>query len=197
MKEYNEKEQKSIVNANYIHIFGKINGKFAQIDNKPQYSTMVETERYSGVKDILPLVTEDISEIEDGSRVEIWGRVKTKTEKKENGYKKLVYIDAEQIRPAVYTETLNEAYIEGTLCKKAIYRETPRGREVSDLMVASNGSRASSYIPCVCFGLNARRTKGLEPGTKVHIWGRMQSRTYKEIYTAYEIAVKNIEIEMI
>ena len=194
MKEYNYKSEKSIENANYIHIFGKINGKLMQTDKKRRYSTSVETERKSGTKDILPVITEDIEEVEDGGRVEIWGRVKTRLEQKDGKNRKLVYIWAEQIRPAIYTDTLNEVYIEGTLCKDAIFRKTPKGREVTDLMIACNGSRTSSYIPCVCFGMNARRTESLKTGAKVCLWGRMQSRVYKEIYTAYEIAVDQIEV---
>lgn len=197
MKEYNEKTKKSIVNANYIHVFGKINGKFAEIaqkDRKTHYSTKVETERYSGTKDILPIITADAEGVEDGNRVEIWGRVKTRLEKKDGKNRKLIYIYAEQIRPAEYTETLNEVYLEGTLCTDGVLRRTPKGREVADLMVACNGSGTSSYIPCICFGLNARRAGDLRTGTKVCLWGRMQSRVYKEIYTAYEIAVDQIEV---
>ena len=70
MKEYNEKAEKSIVNANYIHIIGKINGKFAenaQNDRKQPYSTKVEAERKSGTKDVLPLFVAE--KMEDGSRV--------------------------------------------------------------------------------------------------------------------------------
>ena len=190
MKEYNEKNEKSIVNANYIHIIGKINGKFAenaQNDRKQPYSTKVETERKSGTKDVLPLFVAE--KMEDGSMVEIWGRVRTRMQQG----RKLIYIQAEQIRPTG-AAPMNEAYLEGTLCKDAIFRKTPAGREITDLMIASNGGGTSAYVPCICFGMNARRTGGLPVGTKVQLWGRMQSRTYKEVYTAYEIAANRIEV---
>lgn len=191
MKEYNEKAEKSIVNANYVHIIGKFNGKFAenaQYDKNRQYQTRVETERKSGVKDILPLVA--AGEMEDGSRVEIWGRIRTRMQ---NG-KKLIFIQAEQIRQEDEKEQINEVYLEGTICKDAIFRLTPQGREITDLMVASNGGGTSAYIPCICFGINARRTETMRMGTKVKIWGRMQSRVYKKVNTAYEIAVNKIEV---
>lgn len=191
MKEYNEKTEKTIVNANYVHIIGKFNGKFAenaQYDKNRQYQTRVETERKSGIKDILPIVATE--KIEDGSRVEIWGRIRTRMQ---NG-KKLIFIQAEQIRQEDEKEQINEVYLEGTICKDAIFRLTPQGREITDLMVASNGGGTSAYIPCICFGINARRTENLRMGTKVKIWGRMQSRIYKKVNTAYEIAVNKIEV---
>ena len=191
MKEYNEKTEKSIVNANYIHIIGNINGKFAenaQNDRKQPYSTKMETERKSGTKDVLPLFVAE--KIEDGSRVEIWGRIRTRMQ---NG-KKLIFIQAEQIEQEDEKEQINEVYLEGTICKDAIFRLTPQGREITDLMVASNGGGTSAYIPCICFGINARRTESLRMGTKVKIWGRMQSRIYKKVNTAYEIAVNKIEV---
>lgn len=191
MKEYNEKTEKTIVNANYVHIIGKFNGKFAenaQYDKNRQYQTRVETERKSGVKDILPLVA--AGEMEDGSRVEIWGRIRTRMQ---NG-KKLIFIQAEQIEQEDEKEKINEVYLEGTICKDAIFRKTPAGREITDLMIASNGGGTSAYIPCICFGINARRTENLRMGTKVKLWGRMQSRIYKKVNTAYEIAVNKIEV---
>lgn len=190
MKEYNEKTKKSIANSNYVHIIGKINGKFAenaQNDRKQPYSTKVETERKSGTKDVLPLFVAE--KMEDGSMVEIWGRVRTRMQQG----RKLIYIQAEQIRPTG-AAPVNEVYLEGTLCKDAIFRLTPQGREITDLMVASNGGGTSAYIPCICFGINARRTENLRMGTKVKIWGRMQSRVYKKVNTAYEIAVNKIEV---
>lgn len=191
MKEYNEKTKKSIANSNYVHIIGKINGKFAenaQNDRKQPCSTKVETERKSGTKDVLPLFVAE--KIEDGSRVEIWGRIRTRMQ---NG-KKLIFIQAEQIEQEDEKEQINEVYLEGTICKDAIFRLTPQGREITDLMVASNGGGTSAYIPCICFGINARRTESLRMGTKVKIWGRMQSRIYKKVNTAYEIAVNKIEV---
>ena len=190
MKDYNEKTKKSIANSNYVHIIGKFNGKFAenaQYDKNRQYQTRVETERKSGVKDILPLVA--AGEMEDGSMVEIRGRVRTRMQQG----RKLIYIQAEQIRPTG-AAPVNEVYLEGTLCKDAIFRKTPAGREITDLMIASNGGGTSAYIPCICFGINARRTENLRMGTKVKLWGRMQSRIYKKVNTAYEIAVNKIEV---
>ena len=191
MKEYNYKTKKSIENVNYIHIIGKFNGKFAenaQYDKSRQYQTSVETERKSGIKDILPIVAAE--KMEDGSRVEIWGRIRTRMQ---NG-KKLIFIRTERIEQADGKEQINEVYLEGTICKDTIFRLTPQGREITDLMVASNGGGTSAYIPCICFGINARRTENMRMGTRVKIWGRMQSRIYKKVNTAYEIAVNKIEV---
>ena len=97
----------------------------------------------------------------------------------------------------------NQIFLDGYICKEAIYRKTPLGREIADLLVAVNRSYGKSdYIPCICWGRNARFAAGFEVGTHVQIWGRIQSRDYVkklsetqvEQRTAYEVSVSKIEI---
>ena len=96
----------------------------------------------------------------------------------------------------------NQIYLDGYICKEPIYRKTPLGREIADLLVAVNRSYGKSdYIPCICWGRNARFAGKFEVGTHIHLWGRIQSRTYQkrldndvvEKRTAYEISVSKIE----
>ena len=93
-------------------------------------------------------------------------------------------------------------FLDGYICKEAIYRKTPLGREIADLLVAVNRSYGKSdYIPCICWGRNARFASTFEVGTHVQIWGRIQSRDYVkklsekqvEQRTAYEVSVSKIE----
>ena len=91
----------------------------------------------------------------------------------------------------------------GYLCKKPIYRQTPFGREISDILLAVNRAyNKSDYIPCISWGRNARFCQNLEVGTQVKVVGRVQSRTYEKKYedgtvqtrVAYEVSVGSLEI---
>ena len=71
----------------------------------------------------------------------------------------------------------NQIFLDGYICKTPIYRRTPLGREISDMLLAVNRPYGKSdYIPCICWGRNARFTSGFEVGGHVQIWGRIQSR---------------------
>ena len=96
-----------------------------------------------------------------------------------------------------YTKT-NQIFLDGYICKEPIYRKTPLGREIADLLVAVNRPYGKSdYIPCISWGRNARFASGFTVGTRVLIWGRVQSREYTkklnetecEKRTAYEVSV--------
>ena len=100
-------------------------------------------------------------------------------------------------------EDSNQIFLDGYICKEAVYRKTPLGREIADLLVAVNRSYGKSdYIPCICWGRNARFASTFEVGTHVQIWGRIQSREYVkkisetevEQRIAYEVSVSKIEI---
>lgn len=96
----------------------------------------------------------------------------------------------------------NQIYLEGYICKLPIYRKTPLGREIADLLVAVNRPYGKSdYIPCIAWGRNARFASGFEVGGKIKIWGRVQSREYLkkidddegEKRVAYEVSVSKLE----
>ena len=99
-------------------------------------------------------------------------------------------------------EVSNQIFLDGYICKEAVYRKTPLGREIADLLVAVNRSYGKSdYIPCICWGRNARFASTFEVGTHVQIWGRIQSREYVKKLTetetekriAYEVSVSKLE----
>ena len=100
-----------------------------------------------------------------------------------------------------YTKT-NQIFLDGYICKEPIYRKTPLGREIADLLVAVNRPYGKSdYIPCIAWGRNARFASGFSVGTRIQIWGRVQSREYTkklsetecEKTTAYEVSVSKLE----
>ena len=100
-----------------------------------------------------------------------------------------------------YTKT-NQIYLDGYICKDPIYRKTPLGREIADLLIAVNRPYGKSdYIPCIAWGRNARYASGFSVGSRIRIWGRVQSREYtkklsetdSEKRIAYEVSVSKLE----
>lgn len=100
-------------------------------------------------------------------------------------------------------EPINEIYLNGYICKPIVYRVTPFGREIADILLAVNRAfNKSDYIPCIAWGRNARFVKHLEVGQNLKIWGRMQSREYQKkisetetiTKTAYEVSINRLEI---
>ena len=100
-----------------------------------------------------------------------------------------------------YTKT-NQIFLDGYICKEPIYRKTPLGREIADLLVAVDRPYGKpDSIPCIAWGRNARYASGFAVGTRILIWGRVQSREYTkrlsetecEKRVAYEVSVSKLE----
>lgn len=100
-----------------------------------------------------------------------------------------------------YTKT-NQIFLDGFICKEPIYRKTPLGREIADLLIAVNRPYGKSdYIPCIAWGRNARYASQFLVGSRLRIWGRVQSREYTkrindtdtEKRIAYEVSVSKLE----
>ena len=111
-------------------------------------------------------------------------------------------------REAVFAEATddkiksNQIFLDGFICKPPVYRKTPLGREIADMLVAVNRPYGKSdYIPCISWGRNARFAANFEVGSRVQIWGRIQSRDYvkrleddrTEKRIAYEVSVSKLE----
>ena len=96
----------------------------------------------------------------------------------------------------------NQIFLDGYICKEPVYRMTPLGREIADILLAVNRAYGKSdYIPCICWGRNARFAGKLKVGEHVAVWGRIQSREYQKRIgndqiiskTAYEVSVSKME----
>lgn len=96
----------------------------------------------------------------------------------------------------------NTILLDGYICKLPVYRKTPLGREIADLLLAVNRPYGKSdYIPCICWGRNARFASSFEVGEHVQVLGRIQSREYvkrlseteTEKRMAYEVSVSKLE----
>src|SRR5699024_7773935 len=111
-----------------------------------------------------------------------------------------VYEENEFVKKDIVT---NEVVLIGYICKKPIYRQTPFGREIADLLLAVNRAyNKSDYIPSIAWGRNARFCQNLEVGTRVKVVGRVQSRNYEKKFedgtsenrVAYEVSIGSLEV---
>lgn len=197
---------------NQASIIGTIEDEFLfnhEIYAEKFYTCTIKVPRLSGTADnVRIMVSERL--IMDGSfhvgdSVEVTGQFRSYNSY-ENGDNRLVLtVFAKDI--VHYDETENKnpntLYLNGFICKKPVYRTTPFGREITDLLLAVNRSyNKSDYIPIIAWGRNARFAKNLNVGDNVKIWGRIQSRTYQKriseeesiTKTAYEVSINRMEL---
>jgi len=143
-------------------------------------------------------------EINQGDMLQVEGQYRSYNNYTGEGNKLILTVFAKNIYPM--TENFvspNYVYLNGYICKAPTYRTTPFGREIADILLAVNRHYGKSdYIPCIAWGRNAKFCSGLEIGTNLKVWGRIQSRQYKkkieedsfEERTAYEVSVSKMEI---
>ena len=162
----------------------------------------LEVIRKSGNLDILNCVIPSCyaDRIKADDSVELDGEIRTRNEivDEETGKKRLVvYIFVKEVNEFIGYHD-NEAVVYGYICKNPVYRTTPSGREICDLIIASNrASGRSDYIPTIAWGRTAERLSALDVGTGIEVHGRMQSREYTKVLDdgssiekiAYELSV--------
>ena len=168
----------------------------------------ISSERLSDNEDILPITVSerliDKDELKLGTIVQISGQLRSYNNYTNKKNKLILTIFVREIAIIAPEENKNpnQIYLNGFICKKPVYRKTPFGREISDILVAVNRAyNKSDYIPCIAWGRNARYTVNLEVGANIKIWGRIQSRNYQkkigdqiENRVAYEVSISKIEI---
>ena len=172
------------------------------------FNLFLEVKRISGVADIVPLtISERLFNLEDkftGTVVRVSGQFRSFNKHEENKNRLVLSVFVREIERVVndYDEE-NEIEIDGFVCKDPVYRKTPLGREIADILFAVNRSYGKSdYIPCIVWGRNAVYTSGLPVGTHLKLTGRIQSRGYVKMYedgteeqrTAYEVSVSIINV---
>lgn len=173
------------------------------------YTFEMEIPRLSSSSDILPVtVSERILPADlniQGRFFEVTGQFRSYNQYEE-GKNRLVLtvfvLEIKEVTANEFSKNKNYIYLNGYVCKKPIYRTTPFGREITDLLLAVNRSyHKSDYIPCITWGRNAKYAQNLEVGDHIQVWGRIQSRTYQkklesgETVTkiAYEISIGKME----
>lgn len=196
-----------------VHLSGILENKLTfshEVYKEKFYEGRLIIERLSGAEDHIPIMVSnrlvDIETLWPGDFLEINGKIRTYNLHDEESEKSklLIHVFVEEIGRPGEERNENDCYMEGFLCKEPVYRETPFGRQICDILVAVNRPYGKSdYIPCICWGRNAKYVSHLTVGTKVDLWGRFQSRNYvkkiseteSEIRTAYEVSISKLDVE--
>ena len=203
---------------NHLVLVGKVTSdkKFShEIYGEKFYIFDLEVPRLSGNADIIPItISERLLEKEDleiDKKIIVEGQFRSYNSYQNERNKLVLTVFAKDVKfienqdeeiQASKDFVSNEVTLNGYICKKPIYRQTPFGR-IADLLLAVNRAyNKSDYIPCIAWGRNARFCENIEVGTEVKVVGRVQSRTYEKKYedgtsetkVAYEVSISSLEI---
>ena len=208
---------------NYLTLVGKVTGEKTfshEIYGEEFYIFKLCIARLSGNTDIIPitvserLINDDM--LKEGNKLLVKGQFRSYNSYENEKNKLILTVFAKDIIELHDEEensenseitkkdaVTNEVVLIGYICKKPIYRQTPFGREIADLLLAVNRAyNKSDYIPSIAWGRNARFSQTLEVGTKVKVVGRVQSREYEkkfedgrtETRVAYEVSIGSLEV---
>ncbi|MDO4318796.1 MAG: single-stranded DNA-binding protein [Lachnospiraceae bacterium] len=199
---------------NQVSIAGKVTGGFVfshDVFGEGFYLLEISVSRLSDSYDVIPvMVSERLINVEEpieGRFLVVNGQFRSYNRHEENKNRLLLSVFAREV--FLYDEAPEESeikpnyiYLDGFVCKPPIYRKTPLGREIADLLLAVNRPYGKSdYIPCICWGRNARFAESFAVGGHIQLWGRIQSREYQkklsetefEKRIAYEVSVSKLE----
>lgn len=204
-----------VIENNRVSIIGEVVSDFKfshEVFGEGFYLVSVSVNRLSDMVDIIPLMISerliDVTKDYKGMKLEVSGQFRSYN--RHEGVKnklilsifvrELQFVDDDDM-PEEQAKS-NQIFLDGYVCKPPIYRKTPLGREIADVLIAVNRPYGKSdYIPCIAWGRNARYCQNLEVGENVKIWGRIQSRQYEkkfedgtsEIRRAYEVSICKME----
>ena len=202
-----------VIENNQVVIMGEIVSDFSfshEIFGEGFYMVDVKVERLSDSNDMIPVMVSerliDVTSDYRGQNIMVTGQFRSYNRHEERKNKLVLSVFAREIEFVDETpegSKTNQIYLDGYICKEPIYRKTPLGREIADLLLAVNRPYGKSdYIPCICWGRNARYANNFQVGTRCEIWGRIQSREYMkklsedqvEKRVAYEVSVSKLEL---
>ena len=204
----------NIIENNMVTISGKIlsEAEFShEVYGEGFYSFILEVPRLSDSTDRISItISERLTSrdnLEIGKYAEIEGQFRSYNNyNNTEGSKLVLTVFAREINFLEDEKKIknpNQIYLNGFICKSPIYRTTPFGREITDILLAVNRPyNKSDYIPCIAWGRNARFSSKLEVGQNIKIWGRIQSREYQKkletgetvTKTAYEVSISKMEV---
>ncbi len=203
-----------ILDNNQVSIAGEVISDFEYshgVFGEGFYVVKVRVERLSESYDVIPvMVSERLIDVKQDCRgryIEATGQFRSYNRHEENRNRLVLSVFAREIKIADSSISAKPNYIflDGYICKAPIYRKTPLGREIADLLLAVNRPYGKSdYIPCICWGRNARFAEKFSVGEHIQIWGRIQSREYQkkvneteiEKRVAYEVSVSKLECQV-
>ena len=203
-----------VFDTNQVNVAGEVMNDFEfshEVFGEGFYLIDVYVPRLSKSYDLIPIMVSDriidVKESLKAKRVEVNGQFRSYNRHENNKNRLILSVFAREIRILDDDEEIdslktNYIFLDGYVCKEPVYRKTPLGREISDLLVAVNRPYGKSdYIPCICWGRNARYAQSFQVGGHLQVWGRIQSREYQkklsdeeyETRVAYEISVSKLE----
>ncbi len=196
--------------TNIVNLRGELEEELTfshEIFGEKFYSTKIKIHRLSDTYDTLPItISERLLQevnIKENNLVDVVGQLRSYNKNIDNRNKLVLTVFAREIN-VVNEETKdpNSIFLDGYICKDPIYRKTPLGREITDLLVAINRPyNKSDYIPSIVWGRNAKFAKSLKVGDRIQMWGRVQSREYEKKLdngdvqkrVAYEVSISKIK----
>lgn len=198
-----------LLENNQVTLVGEIETEFEfshEVYGEKFYRFELSAERFSGAKDVLPVVVSerliDVKQNYTGEMIEIQGQFRSFNKHEGERSRLLLFVFAREVK---FMEKdalpVNQILLDGFTCKRPVYRTTPNGREIADVLLAVNRSYGiSDYIPCICWGRDAKYMGGCETGAHIILQGRIQSREYTkkvgtevEKRTAYEVSAYWLE----
>ena len=205
-----------VIENNRVCIIGEIVSEFTfshEVFGEGFYIANVSVNRLSDMVDVIPLMISerliDVTKDYRGMKIEVAGQFRSYNRHEGTKNKLVLSIFVRELRfieedemPEEQSKS-NQIFLDGFVCKPPIYRKTPLGREIADVLVAVNRPYGKSdYIPCIAWGRNARFAGGLEVGSHRQVSGRVQSREYTkkigedevERRVAYEVSVSKIDL---
>lgn len=172
---------------------------------KQFYRFLLEVPRLSGALDVLPVIVEAhiLNQLDPtaGNMLTVTGQIRSHNQRTDGSRRLIIFVFADTVL-ADTGEAINEVVLEGPLCKEPVFRRTPLGREICDVMLAvPRAFRRADYLPCILWGRTAQEISGCRTRDRVRIYGRLQSREYTKLTedgpirrTAYEVSALSAEI---
>lgn len=208
------KNRKRISENNQAHLAGQLVTDFEfshKVGEESLYKATMKVPRLSETDDLIPVIfPEHILRDKDALKkqnIRIEGGFRSH-QTYENGHSRLnLFVMVRNVYPAngYFDYNMNDVYLEGFLCRKPVFRVTPLGREICDVVIAvKRPHKKAFHIPCIVWGHNARTASELQVGSPIQIWGRIQSREYTKwveedeclLRTAYEVSVNHMRVDM-
>ena len=183
---------------NHMSAAGRLEGPLEmshKVMNEPFYTGTLLVKRLSGTIDRLPVTVPGkllTAEWDEGAQWLMQGQVRSYNKVVEGAGRLMITLFVQHMSSGVDNDTLNRVELSGALCKPPVYRSTPFGREICDLMLAVNRAFGKSdYIPCIAWGRNAQFASRFHVGDRVRITGRLQSREYQKLLENGEYLCRN------
>jgi single-stranded DNA-binding protein len=200
-----------VIDSNVVTVYGTVTTKpeFShEMYGEEFYIVYLEVPRLSDISDILPVtISERLiigQNIDIGTKLFVEGQLRSYNKYQDGNNKLILTVFARNLNVSEQeVKNPNQIYLDGFICKKPVFRTTPFGREITDMLLAVNRPyNKSDYIPCIAWGRNARYSENMKVGDRIKIWGRIQSRNYQKkiseeqviTRTAYEVSISKMEV---